>query len=71
MKNLVLEMENKGYTITYCDWDTGKYRVAERFKTEKEKYDFLKEINSKNSGWLDEELSTICIHYDYNFMLPY
>lgn len=64
-------MENKGYTVTFIPWEDmeGKERVAGRFKTEKEKDDFLKEIHKSDSGWMMEELATVCVINDYNYVL--
>lgn len=65
-------MDGKGWTITYIPWEdmSGKERVAGRFKTNEEKDKFLDEIHNPNSGWLDEELMTVAIHNDYNYVLP-
>ena len=65
-------MEEKGWTITYIPWEDmeGKPRVAGRFKTTKEKDDFLEKIHKPDSGWLDDELAMIGIINDYNYMLP-
>lgn len=45
-------MSDNGYTIIFYPWEdmSGKPRVAGRFKTEKEKNDFLDEIYSEKSG---------------------
>ena len=40
-----------------------------RIKTEEEKDEFLKEIHSNDSGWLPEELATVCVINDYNYTL--
>lgn len=66
-----MKQEEKGWTITYIPWesDEGKPRVAGRFKTTAEKNAFLEKIYKPDSGWLDEEFSTICIHNDYNYIL--
>lgn len=58
-----------GYTVTFIRWDDCKECVAGRFKTEKEKDDFLKEIHKNNSGWTDDELATVCVADDYNYTL--
>ena len=65
-------MEKQGWTITYIPWedDEGKERVAGRFKTTEEKDNFLKSISNPSSGWLGEELMTIVVHNDYNYVLP-
>lgn len=65
-------MEERGWTITYIPWedDEGKARVAGRFKTTEEKDNFLKSISSPSSGWLAEELMTVAVHNDYNYILP-
>lgn len=65
--------EHKGYTLTYYSWDDGgeKPRVAGRFRTKKEKDEFLDKITQPGSGWLGEEISSICEHPDYNYILPY
>lgn len=65
-------MEEKGWTITYIPWEDmeGKPRVAGRFKTTKEKDDFLKSLYERGNGWMEEELATLGIINDYNYMLP-
>lgn len=67
-------MEEKGWTITFVSWDdmgVGKEKVVGRFKTTEEKDKFLNDICKPNSGWIDEEeLMTIGIHNDYNYVLP-
>lgn len=65
-------MQNNGWTIVFYPWDddAGKPRVAGRFKTEEEKDAFLKEIHAPDSGWMEEELSTIQVFEDYWYMLP-
>lgn len=64
-------MVSKGFTVVYFPWDdmAGRPRVAGRFKTEKEKDDFLQKIYEPDSGWIDEELSTVSIIDDYNYIL--
>lgn len=44
--------EELGYTVVYYPWDDdeGKPRVAKRFKTRKEKDDYIDEINRPGSG---------------------
>lgn len=65
-------MEEKGWTITYIPWEDmeGKPRVAGRFKTTKEKDDFLNSLYEEGNGWMEEELATLGIINDYNYMLP-
>lgn len=65
-------MENKGFTLVYFPWEDmeGKPRVAGRYKTEKEKDDFLLKIYEPDSGWMEEELSTVSVIDDYNYTLP-
>lgn len=65
-------MKEKGYTVTYFPWDdiTGRPRVAGRFMTKEEKDAFLKKISQPDSGWMDEELMTVTVIDDYNYMLP-
>lgn len=65
-------MEEKGWTITYIPWEDmeGKPRVACRFKTTKEKDDFLESLYEGGNGWMEEELATLSIINDYNYMLP-
>ena len=62
--------EEKGWTIVYIPWEDlkGRERVIGRFKTCKEKDDFLREIYSVNSGFTDEELSMVVVVGDYNYM---
>lgn len=64
--------DNNGYTIVYIPWDdmNCKPRVAGRFKTEAEKDAYLESIHKPDAGWIDEELSTITVINDYNYMLP-
>ena len=63
--------EEKGWTITFLPWEDieGKERVAGRFKTTQEKDEFIKKIHQPDSGWLEEELSSICEVNDYNHLL--
>lgn len=63
---------SKGWTVVFYPWDddSGKPRVAGRFKTTKEKDDFIETISKPDSGWLTEELNTLYIIDDYNYMLP-
>lgn len=65
-------MGNKGFTVVYFPWDdmAGRARVAGRFKTEKERDTFLQKIYKSDSGWMDEELSTVSVIDNYNYMLP-
>lgn len=65
-------MIEKGWTIVFYPWDDllGKPRVAGRFKTAKEKDDFLNDIYKPDSGWTNEELEMLSIINDYNYMLP-
>lgn len=58
----------KGWTITYCNYDDLKETVAKRCKTTKEKDEFLEKIYSANSGWLPEELQTVCCINNYNYI---
>lgn len=64
--------EEKGWTITFIPWedDNGLERVAGRFKTTKEKDEFLNKIHQPDSGWIEEELMTLGIHNDYHYILP-
>ena len=62
-------MVGNGWTVTYYRWDDGQLCVAGRFKTAKEKDAFLAKIRQSNSGWLEEELMTISVINDYNYML--
>lgn len=61
----------KGWTIVYTPWEdeSGKPRVAGRFKTTKAKDDFLKSVSLPDSGWLPEEIATFGIINDYNYIL--
>lgn len=63
---------NNGFTVTFIPWEDmdGKERVIGRFKTEQEKNDFLNEIYKPNSGWMEEELSTVSVINSYTYMLP-
>lgn len=62
-------MEEKGWTITYFPWETGKETVIDRFKTTEEKDNFLNEIHKPNSGWLEEELMSVGIINDFSYRL--
>lgn len=64
-------MNKKGWTITFIPWedDFGRERVYGRYETDEEKDDALKEIYNKDSGWLPEELSTVCVINDINYLL--
>lgn len=62
-------MENKGYTVIYTRWDDCQEWVAGRFKTTKEKDDFLDRIRRPDSGWTPEELNSICVVNNYNYAL--
>ena len=66
------ENKDKGYTIVYLPWEDleGKPRVAGRFKTKEEKDEYLEKIYDKDSGWMDEELSSILVINDYDYILP-
>lgn len=66
------ENKDKGYTVVYLSWEDleGKPRVAGRFKTKKEKDEFIENIHRFDSGWLDEELSSILVINDYDYILP-
>lgn len=66
-----MENKEKGWTITFYQWDDMQLRVAGRFKTTKEKDDFLDEIYQSDSGWLEEELSSISVINDYWYALPH
>ena len=70
--DIVDNAEEKGWTITYYPWEDmeGKPRVVGRFKTTKEKDEFLEKIYKPDSGWMEEELMTLGIHNDYNYVLP-
>lgn len=65
-------IEEKGWTVTYIPWEDteGRPRVAGRFKTTREKDEFLEKIHEPDSGWMDEELAMISIINDYNYILP-
>ena len=71
-RNEMSIIEEKGWTVTYIPWEDmeGKPRVAGRFKTTKEKDEFLEKIHKPDSGWMDEELEMIGVINDYNYMLP-
>lgn len=64
-----MDKEN-GFTITYIPWedDHGREHVIGRFKTTEEKDKFLKQIYQEDSGYTLEELSTISVIDDYNYM---
>ena len=70
---MMQEIEEKGYTIVYYPWDDMecKPRVAGRFKTKKEKDEYLEKIYKPGSGWLEEELKSLYIINDYNYILLY
>ena len=58
-----------GYTVIYYRFEDGKPCVAGRFETAEEKDKFLEEINAPDSGWLYEELMSISVVPNYNYML--
>lgn len=62
-------MKEKGWTITFIPWEDleGKERVLKRFKTTKEKDDFL--ANCNRTGLTYEELNTLRIINDFNYIL--
>ncbi len=66
------ENKDKGYTVVYIPWEdlAEKPRVAGRFKTKEEKDEYIEKIYDINSGWMDEELSSISVINDYNYILP-
>lgn len=66
-------MDEKGYTITYIPWEDmkGCPKVAARFKTKQEKDDFINKIYQPDSGWTNEELGTLDVIDDYNYILPF
>lgn len=57
-----------GYTITFCSCDTGREKVAKRCKTEEEKVRFLQDIRKPRSGWTEDELESVCVIPDYNYI---
>lgn len=65
-------MDQKGWTVIYYPWEDleGKPRVIGRFKTTKEKDDFINKIHKSDSGWMEEELETVSVINDYNYHLP-
>lgn len=65
-------MEEKGWTIVYIDWEDikGRFRVAGRFKTTKEKDNFLENLHKDDNGWMEEEFATLSVINDYYYMLP-
>lgn len=71
-ESIVDETNEKGYTIIYVPYDdmAGKPRVWRRCDTTEEKNACLAEINSEKSGWLQEELATVSVIPDKNYMLP-
>lgn len=62
--------ESKGWTVTFYSWDDGKPRVAGRFDTTAEKDEFIQSIHKPDSGWTDEELSSVGTINDKYYMLP-
>ena len=63
------KIAEKGYTVTYIIWDDGHGWVAGRFKTEDEKNQFLDKIKRPDSGWTPEELNSVSVINDYNYMM--
>ena len=65
-------MNENGWTVIYfpIDDDFGLPRVAGRFKTDKEKDEFLRSIYKNDSGWTNEEIEMIQVIHDYNYHLP-
>lgn len=64
-----MEDEKRGYTVTFVRWDDCKECVAGRFKSKKEKDDFLKKIQMSDSGWTNDELETVSVVNDYGYIL--
>lgn len=62
--------DESGWTAVYTDWDDGKEKVARRFKTSKEKEEFLDNIRKPGCGFLEEEIESLYFVNDYNYMLP-
>lgn len=64
-------VEEKGWTVVYLPWEDmeGKPIVAGRFKTTKEKDEYLEKIYQQGSGWVEDELSTVRVINDYNYHL--
>lgn len=66
------EANEKGWTVVYTPWEDldGKERVAGRFKTTKEKNEFIEKIYKSGSGWDEDELHSLRVINDYNYILP-
>lgn len=64
--------ESKGWTVTFYPWDDddGRPRVAGRFDTTEEKDKYLDRVHKSDSGWTDEELSSISVINDKHYILP-
>lgn len=64
-----LKNEN-GYTVTYIPWedDEGKEVVIGRFTSEHEKDKFLEKIYDDHSGFTLEELSSVSVIDNINYM---
>lgn len=61
----------KGWTIVFTPWEDveGREHVAKRCRTDKEKDDYLNKIHQHGTGWLEEELNSLRVINDYNYML--
>lgn len=68
MKPFVEDSAN-GYSVLFTRSDDGKTMVARRFDTRKEVDDYLEEINKPGSGWFPEELESLSIVPDKNWIL--
>lgn len=63
------KIAEKGWTVTYIRCDDGREWIAGRFKTTAEKNAFLDKINRPDSGWTPEELHSVSVINDYNYIL--
>lgn len=63
--------DSKGWTIVGIPYNDpeGKPVVYGRFKTTKEKDEYLKNIYKPDSGWMEEEISMLQVINDFNYSL--
>ena len=64
------DIESQGYSIVYISLADEKLHIAGRFDTKKEKENFLKEVRSFKTQLMVEEINTILVINDKNFILP-
>ena len=66
---LAIEDSTNGYSVLFIRSDDGKVMVARRFDTKKEVNDYLDKINKPGSGWFPEELESLSVVPNKNWIL--